>query len=84
MALVANPLPVDTMTVGKRVAYFDPTADMAGLKYGTIKTVTYGASGTDEPITLVVTPDGGGGDVTAAAKYFRVVDDFVDSNRPNV
>lgn len=76
MALVANPLPHDTMSIGKRVAYFDPTADMAGLKYGTIKTVTRGVSGTDAVLTLVVTPEVAGSDVSGAAAFFRVVDDI--------
>lgn len=74
MALVANPLPLDTHTIGKTVAYFDPTADMAGLKYGTIKSRTWGTSGTDEVLTLVVTPEVAGADVTGAARFFRVVD----------
>lgn len=76
MALVANPLPHDTMTEGKRVAYYDPTADMAGQKFGEIVTVTRGASGTDEPITLTVKPEAGGANVTGAARFFRVVDDL--------
>lgn len=76
MALVANPLPIGTMSVGKRVAYFDPTADMAGLKYGTITGLERGVSGTDLPITLTVTPEAGGADVEAAASFFRVVDDI--------
>jgi hypothetical protein len=77
MALVANPLPIDTMTAGKTVCYFDPTADMAGLKYGTIKSVAYGVSGTNEPMTLTVTPDIAGADVVGAARFFRVVDEFL-------
>jgi hypothetical protein len=86
MALVANPLPNDTLTIGKTVAYFDPTADMAGLKYGTVKSVAYGVSGTDEPITVTVTPEAGGSDVVGAARFFRVVDKFVPppARRPNV
>lgn len=82
MALVANPMPVDTMVVGMRVCYFDPTADMAGLKYGTIKTVTRGESGTDLVLELVVTPEVAGSDVTGAASFFRVVDDI--EGYPNV
>ena len=77
MALVANPLPHDTMTAGKTVAYFDPTADFAGLKYGTVKSVEYGDSGTDEVITVTVTPDIAGADVVGAARFFRVVDEFL-------
>lgn len=79
MALVASPLPVATVGVGMRVVYYDPTADMAGQKFGWVKTVTRGASGTDEPITLTVTPEAGGADVTGAARFFRVVDDLVDT-----
>lgn len=76
MALVAPPLSHDTLTEGKRVVYYDPTADMAGQKFGTVKSVTYGVSGTDLPCTVVVTPEAGGADVTGSAQYFRVVDDL--------
>lgn len=74
MALVANPLPIDTMTVGKTVVYYDPTADKAGEKFGKIKSIAYGAYGTNEPITLTVAPVLGGADVVGAARFFRVVD----------
>ena len=89
MALVANPLPHDTMTAGKTVAYFDPTADMAGLKYGMVVSVSWGVSGTDLPLTVTVRPAGAVNDasnVTAAASFFRVVDDFIPppAKRPNV
>ena len=86
MALVANPLPIDTHGIGKTVAYFDPTADMAGLKYGTVKTRTWGTSGTDPVLTLVVTPEIPGADVTGAASFFRVVDKFTapPTRVPNV
>lgn len=80
MALVANPLPVDTMTVGKRVVYFDPTADVAGMKFGVITDVTRGATGTDAPITVTVSPEGGGTAVTGAAGLFRVVDNLPHVN----
>ena len=84
MALVANPLPIDTLTEGKRVAYFDPTADMAGLKYGTVKSIAYGVSGTNLPITVTVTPEVAGADVVGAAAFFRVVDAMRDRAVPNV
>lgn len=74
MALQANPLPIDTFVSGQRVAYFDPTADMAGLKYGKIVSVARGVSGTDLVMTLTVKPEAGGSNVVAAASYFRVVD----------
>jgi hypothetical protein len=70
------------MSVGKRVAYFDPTADMAGLKYGSIKSIARGVSGTNLPITLTVAPEAGGADVVGAAAFFRVVDDM--DGGPNV
>lgn len=82
MALVANPLPIDTPSVGKRVAYFDPTPDMAGLKYGHIKSIAYGVSGTNVPVTLTVTPEIAGADVVGNATFFRVVDKI--PGRPNV
>lgn len=87
MALVANPLPSDTMTIGKTVAYFDPTADMAGLKYGDIVDVQWGVSGTDKPLNITVRPKGvvgSGSDITAEAKFFRVVDELIPQTRPNV
>lgn len=89
MALVANPLPHDTLTVGKTVAYFDPTADMAGLKYGQIVAVVWGEDTTDEPVTVTVRPAGApddSTDVTGAGRFFRVVDDFIPppAKRPNV
>ena len=75
MALQANPLPIQAMTVGQRVAYFDPTADAAGLKYGKIKTLTWGTEGEAEAVlTAVVTPEIAGADVTGAANFFRIVD----------
>lgn len=89
MALVANPLPHGTLTAGKTVAYFDPTADMAGLKYGHIVDVVWGVSGTDIPVTVTVRPYGAvddSTDITDAASFFRVVDDFIapPAKRPNV
>lgn len=74
MALVANKLPVDTLVVGQRVVYFDPTFDVAGMKFGHITAVTRGTSGTQAPISLTVKPEGTGADVTGAAEFFRVVD----------
>ena len=87
MALVANPLPVDTMTVGKQVVYFDPTADLAGMKFGKVKSVVWNTTpSTAVPLTVTVTPDAGGADVVGAAAFFRVVDNFVPppAKRPNV
>lgn len=90
MALVANPLPQDTLTIGKTVAYFDPTPDMAGLKYGHITAVVWGEAGTAQaPVTVTVRPYGAVGastDVTGAGNLFRVVDDFIPppAKRPNV
>lgn len=79
MALVANPLSHDVFQIGTRVAYFDPTADMAGLKYGHVKTITRGVSGTDAVLTLVVTPEIAGADVTDVATFFRVVAEDEDA-----
>lgn len=89
MALVANPLPHDTLTVGKIVAYFDPTPDMAGLNYGQIVDVVWGVSGTNAPVTVTVRPLGAeddSTDVTGAGNFFRVVDNFIPppAKRPNV
>lgn len=89
MALVANPLPHDTLTPGKTVAYFDPTPNMAGLKYGHIVSVEWGESGTDIPVTVTVRPYGAADsstDITGAGSFFRVVDDFIPppAKRPNV
>jgi len=75
MALVANPIPLQSYQLGTRVAYFDPTADMAGLKYGRVSKITRGASGTDKVLTIDVSPEAGGDDLTAQdPTYYRVVD----------
>lgn len=84
MALVANPLPIDPPVIGQRVVYFDPTADMAGMKYGTVKSVAYGESGTDLVMTVTVAPEAGGADVVGAASFFRVVDKMHDQLIPSV
>jgi hypothetical protein len=80
MALVAPALPFDTLTVGKKVVYYDPTFTIAGQKFGTIKTVTWGTAAGDAPVTVVVTPDITGADVTGPGNMFRVVDHFTASN----
>lgn len=86
MALVLPPLSVDTLTAGKRVVYYDPTADKAGEKYGTVVSVARGVSGTDVPYTVTVAPEAGGSNITGSAQFFRVVDDFVQPplRDPNV
>ena len=77
MALVAPPLSPDTIVPGMRVVYYDPTADMAGEKYGVVESVERGESGTDLPYTVTVAPEAGGADVVGSAQYFRVVEDLV-------
>ena len=86
MALVLPPLPVDTITAGKRVVYYDPTADKAGEKFGTVVSVARGVSGTDAPYTLTVKPEAGGGNVTGSSHFFRVIDAFfgLPARDPNV
>jgi hypothetical protein len=85
MAIVANALPMDTMTVGKLVAYFDPTADAAGLKYGTITNVRWDGTGTAKPCRISVQPSTGGSVLADQdAQLFRVVDKIDGMPRPNV
>lgn len=76
MALVAPALPIDTLTVGKKVVYYDPTFTVAGQKFGTIKSVVWETTAGSTPVTVVVTPDITGADVTGPGNMFRVVDHF--------
>lgn len=86
MALVAPPLSVDTLTVGKRVVYYDPTADKAGEKFGVITAITRGVSGAQVPYTVTVKPEIAGADVVGSHQFFRAVDKFVQPplRDPNV
>lgn len=86
MAIVANILPIDTLTVGKRVAYFDPTSDLAGLKFATISAVRWGDASDVVECDIVNEASPYATVTNVAGRYLRVVDDFMGSasSRPNV